>query len=128
MAAPLVVMGAQIMCPMGVAPQQLVVIPKGPPVMADGKLVATIQDMVPFVNIMPFGICNSPGNPAAVSAKAVGATAPCTPVITAPWTPGVPQVTINGTPVINATCTCMCMLASGSPITVVYPGQSTVLA
>ncbi|MBL8145411.1 MAG: DUF4280 domain-containing protein [Anaerolineae bacterium] len=125
MSAPLVVMGAQIMCPMGAAPQQLVVIPKGPPVMVEGKPVATIQDMVPFVNVLPFGICNSPSNPAAVSAKAVGATAPCTPVIVAPWSPGVPQITVGGVPVINATCTCQCTLGVG-PITVMYPGQATV--
>lgn len=126
MPAPLVVMGAQIMCPMGAAPQQLVVIPKGQPVLAGGKPVATIQDMVPFANILPFGICNSPSNPAAVSAKAVGLTVPCTPMVVAPWSPGVPQITVNGTPVINATCTCQCTLGVG-PITVVFPGQTTVM-
>jgi hypothetical protein len=126
MAAPVVVMGAQIMCPMGAAPQQLVVIPKGQPVMAGGMLVATIQDAIPFTNILPFGICNSPSNPAAVAAKAAGATAPCTPVTVA-WTPGVPTVLVNGTPIVNATCTCQCALGTG-PITVVNPGQTTVMA
>jgi hypothetical protein len=119
-------MGAQIMCPMGAAPQQLVVIPKGQPVMAGGMLVATIQDAIPFTNILPFGICNSPSNPAAVAAKAAGATAPCTPVTVA-WTPGVPTVLVNGTPIVNATCTCQCALGTG-PITVVNPGQTTVMA
>ncbi|HYO87937.1 MAG TPA: DUF4280 domain-containing protein [Candidatus Limnocylindrales bacterium] len=126
MPAPLVVMGAQIMCPMGAAPQQLVVIPKGVPVMAEGKLVATIQDAIPFTNILPFGICNSPSNPAAVTAKAAGATAPCTPVTVA-WTPGVPLVLVNGTPAVNATCTCQCALGVG-PITIVNPGTTKELA
>jgi hypothetical protein len=126
MPAPVVVMGAQIMCPMGAAPQQLVVIPKGPPVMAGGMLVATVQDAVPFANILPFGICNSPANPASVAAKAAGATAPCTPV-TVSWTPGNPQVLVNGAPVVTASSTCNCALGTG-PITVVNPGQTTVLA
>lgn len=122
MPAPLVVMGAQIMCPMGAAPQQLVAIPKGVPVMAEGKPVATIQDAVPFVNILPFGICNSPSNPAAVAAKAVGATVPCTPVTVA-WAPGSPIVLINGTPALNATSTCQCALGVG-PITIMNPGTT----
>lgn len=125
MPAPLVVNGAMIMCPMGVAPQSLIVIPKGQPVLAGGMPVATIQDAIPFTNILPFGVCNSPSNPAAVSAKAVGATAPCTPVTVA-WTPGVPQILVGGVPVVNATCTCQCALGVG-PITITSPGQTTVL-
>jgi hypothetical protein len=125
MAAPLVVMGAQIMCPMGAAPGSLVVIPKGVPVMAEGKIVATIQDAIPFSNILPFGICNSPSNPAAVAAKAAGATAPCTPVTVA-WAPGSATVLINGTPALNATSTCQCALGTG-PITISNPGTTKEL-
>lgn len=121
MPAPLVVMGAQIMCPFGASPMSLIVIPKGPPVMAEGQPVATIMDAVPFANIPPFGICNSPGNPAAVAAKAVGATAPCTPVTVA-WTPGSPTVLVNGTPAVNATCTLQCTL--GGTIMVTNPGTT----
>lgn len=125
MPAPLVVNGAMLMCPMGVAPATLIVIPKGAPVMVGGQPVATIQDAAPFVNIPPFGICNSPANPAAVSAKAAGATAPCTPVTVA-WTPGAPQVMVGGVPVVNATCTLQCALGVG-PITITNPGQATVM-
>ncbi|MFN8377738.1 MAG: DUF4280 domain-containing protein [Anaerolineae bacterium] len=127
MPAPLVVNGAMIMCPMGASPVSLIVIPKGQPVLAGSQPVATIQDMIPMTNILPFGICNSPANPAAVSAKAVGATAPCTPAVAAPWTPGVPQLLIGGVPAVNATCTCICTLSGGVPITVTNPGQTTVI-
>lgn len=130
MPAPVVVNGAMLTCPMGVAPSSLVVIPKGQPVMAGGQPVATIQDMVPFTNIMSFGMCNSPANPAGMGKPppAVPTPTACTPVISGPWTPGVPQVMVGGVPVVNATCTCICALSGGAPITVSYPGQTTVLA
>ena len=127
MPAPLVNMGASIMCPFGAAPGTLVVVPKGPPVLVENKPAATIMDHIPFVNIMPFGICNSPANPAAVAAKAVGATAPCTPVTAAPWVPGSPTVLINNFPALNATCTLMCALAGGVPITITNPGSTKTM-
>ena len=90
--------------------------------MGENKPAATIMDHIPFANIMPFGICNSPGNPAAVAAKAVGATVPCTPVTPAPWIPGSPTVLINNFPALNATSKLMCALAAGAPISIMNPG------
>ena len=90
--------------------------------MGENKPAATIMDHIPFANIMPFGICNSPGNPAAVAAKAVGATVPCTPVTPAPWIPGSPTVLINNFPALNTTSKLMCALAAGAPISIMNPG------
>lgn len=124
-----VTMGAMMLCPFGLAPSSLIVIPKGEPVMASKQLAATILDNVPIANIPPFGMCTSPANPAvaAATAAALGVLTPmpCVPVLPAPWTPGNPTVLINGTPALNNTCTCMCMW--GGVITITSPGQFTVM-
>jgi hypothetical protein len=120
----IVTMGALLQCMFGVAPTPLTVTPLGPPVTAGGAPVATIQDFKPFVNIIPFGICNSPSNPAAVSAKAAGATAPCTPTTTSPWVPGSPTVMVNNQPALNATSRLVCALGASPCISVVSPGSA----
>lgn len=124
-----VCMGATIMCSFGVAPSSLIVIPKGPPVMAGGPLAATIMDHIPIANIPPFGMCTSLANPAvaAATAAALGVLTPmpCVPVIPAPWVTGSPTVLINNYPALNNTSKCMCTWAG--VISVVYPGQATVL-
>jgi uncharacterized Zn-binding protein involved in type VI secretion len=120
-----VVATAQLMCSFGAAPSALQVVPKGPPVQAGGQMAATIQDFAPNVNIMPFGMCNTPSNPqvAAATSAAMGVLTPqpCIPVTTAPWTPGSPTVMINGAPALTNSCQCMC--AWGGVITISMPGQ-----
>ena|SRR5688500_5196155 len=125
-----VVAGATIQCPLAVPPgiSSLVVIPKGPPVMAAGPPAATIMDYAPIVNIPPFGMCMTPTNPAVATATTAASgvltPVPCLPVITAPWAPGSPTVMIGGIPALNITSKCMCMW--GGVISVVQPGQVTV--
>ena len=123
---PAAAMSAQIMCQFGAAPGVLVVVPKGAPVNLENKFAATIMDFVPMTNIMPFGICNSPMNPAAVAAKAVGATAPCIP-ITTPWTPGASKTMINNFPALTATSKCSCTWAPMG-ISIVNPGTTKEMA
>jgi hypothetical protein len=121
-----VVSTAQLTCTFGVAPSTLTVVPKGPPVQAGGQMAATIQDFAPNVNVMPFGMCQTPSNPqvAAATSAALGVLTPqpCIPVTTAPWTPGSPTVLINGAPALTAQCTLMC--AWGGVITITNPGQT----
>ena len=117
-------MGAQMMCEFGASPMPLAVIPEGAIVNATAT-AATIMECEPFVNIPPFGICNSPSNPAAVAAKAAGATAPCTPVTT-PWVPGAPTVLINGMPALTSESRCSCALGVPECISIVEPGQFSV--
>ena len=50
-----VVNGAQLMCSFGSSPSSLVVLPLNRTVV-DIQPEATIQDYIPMVNIMPFGI------------------------------------------------------------------------
>ena len=120
----LVVMGAMMMCEWGAAPMPLAVIPEGAMVVATTP-AATIMECEPFVNIPPCGICNSPMNPAAVAAKAAGATVPCTPTTT-PWVPGAPTVLINGMPALTAESRCTCALGGPESISIVEPGQVSV--
>ena len=124
---PSVAMSAQLMCMYGAAPSALMVIPKGAPVNMENKFAATIMDFVPMVNILPFGICNSPMNPAAVAAKAVGATAPCIPVTTSPWTPGASKTMVNNMPALTATSKLTCMWAPMG-ISIVSPGTTKEMA
>jgi hypothetical protein len=121
--------GALMQCSFGVAPSSLIVIPKGPPVMAGGPLAATIMDHIPLANSPPFGVCTSLANPAVASATAAAfgvlTPMPCIPVVPAPWTPGSPTVLINNFPALNNTSKCMCTWAG--VISITSPGQFTVL-
>jgi uncharacterized protein DUF4280 len=123
-----VVSGAVTMCSFGLAPSTLNVLPLNR-TMAGGPPAANIMDNIPFVNIMPFGMCISLANPtvAAATAAALGVLTPmpCVPVIPAPWVPGSPTVLIGNFPALNNTSTCMCAWAG--VIQIVFPGQVTVM-
>lgn len=123
------VMTAQLMCTMGVAPSVLQVLPVNR-VQCGKQIAATIMDMAPMANIMPFGMCMSPANPVVASATAAAmgvlTPMPCIPATTAPWTPGSPSVLLGGMPMLNNTSTCMCMWAG--MISIVTPGQFTITA
>ena len=62
-----VVEGALTLCPLGVAPTPLVVIPEG--IMVELP-AATIMNFAPLVNVPTYGMCNSPANPVVIAATA----------------------------------------------------------
>lgn len=120
----LVCNGAALQCSFGAAPGTMMVLPKN-------KVLATmpaanIMDNVPFMNIMPFGMCSSMANPAVASATAAAlgvlTPMPCTPVIPAPWLPGSPQVLIANMPALNNNSKLMC--AYGGVIQINSAGQT----
>jgi len=119
--------GATLQCSMGMAPSSLVVLPVNR-VNTGEQPDANIMDGEPLVNIMPFGMCMSPANPAVAAATtaALGVLTPmpCIPVTPAPWTPGAPTVLLAGIPTLDNTCSLMCMWAG--VIQVVSPGEFTV--
>lgn len=123
-----VCMGATLMCSFGMAPSSLTVLPTNM-TFAGGPVAATIMDNVPCLNIMPFGMCQSPSNPtvAAATAAALGVLTPmpCVPMTAAPWTPGSPTVMIGSMPALNNSSKLMC--SWGGIIQVTVPGQTTVL-
>lgn len=123
-----VVSGAALACSFGAGPGTLTVLPARR-VTAGGPPAATIQDMVPMTNISPFAMCTTPTNPqvAAATSAAWGVLTPqpCIPVTTSPWAPGSPTVLIGGVPALNNTSQCLCTW--GGVVTVVSPGQTTVM-
>lgn len=121
----LVCMGAMLQCSFGVAPSSLVVLPAN--AVLTQTPAATILDNAPMVNILPFGMCNSPANPmvAAATAAALGVLTPmpCIPVTAAPWAPGSPTVLIGNMPALNNSSKLMCNW--GGVIQINSPGQMT---
>ena len=118
--------GAMLKCSFGLAPGTLLVLP------ASGVMTAVpdanIMDSKPIVNIAPFGMCTSLGNPtvAAATAAALGVLVPmpCIPMTTAPWVPGSPTVLLGSLPALNNASKLMCM--AGGVIEICMPGQMTV--
>jgi hypothetical protein len=125
--AKLVVMGAMMQCTMGVAPSTLTVLPTNKTT-GGGPPAANIMDFAPFVNIAPFGMCQSIANPtvASATASALGVLTPmpCTPVTTSPWTPGAAKTMIGNMPALTDSSTCMCMWAG--TISIKKAGQDTI--
>jgi uncharacterized Zn-binding protein involved in type VI secretion len=125
---PLVVTGAALACPFGTAPATLTATP--PPVVSATAQVATVTDTAPGTNVPPFGMCTTPSNPAvaAATSAALGVLTPqpCLPVLTGPWAPGSPVVTVQGRPAFTAGSTCTC--AWGGVVAVTAPGQTAVTA
>ncbi len=121
-----VCMGATLKCSFGLAPSNLIVLP-------DKRVLtktpqANIMDNKPFVNIVPFGMCQSLANPTVVAATAAKlgtlTPMPCVPVIPAPWMPGSPTVLIANMPALNNTSKLLCAWAG--IIQILNPGQTTV--
>lgn len=127
--AQIVYHGATLQCSFGTTPSALVVTPEKR-VDSSGIAMATVMDFAPLKNVMPFNLCMTLTNPAVAAATAakLGAftPAPCQPVITAPWAPGSPTVTIRSQPALNNLSTCLCQW--GGVITITSPGPSKVTA
>jgi hypothetical protein len=115
-------MGAVLQCSFGMAPSNLVVLPNNL-VMAEGPPAANIMDHIPMVNILPFGMCNSPANPTVVAATAAAmgvlTPMPCVPATATPWVTGAPTVLIAGMPALDNISKCLCTW--GGMITVTNP-------
>lgn len=120
--------GAILKCAFGMVPSSLVVLPINR-MLTTNQPAANIMDHKPMVNIMPFGMCTCPGNPAvaAATAAALGVLTPqpCMPATAAPWVSGAPTVLLSNMPALNNASILQCMF--GGVITVVQPGQLTEL-
>ena len=118
--------GAMLQCTFGVAPSTLTVLPTNR-TLTSNQPAATIMDHAPMVNIMPFGMCNSPANPTVASATAAAlgvlTPMPCVPNTPAPWIIGAPTVLEGNFPTLDNTNKLMCIW--GGVIQVVVPGEFT---
>ena len=121
-----VCMGATLKCSFGAAPSAFVVLPVNRTLTQTPD--ANIMDHVPMVNIMPFGPCSAPSNPAVIAATAAAlgtpTPAPCVPATPAPWMPGAQNVLIANMPALDKNCTLNCIW--GGVIQVQNAGQTTV--
>lgn len=125
----LAVAGATCTCAFGTNPCPLQVTSQLS-AMADGKPIATIQDVQPGANIAGFGMCTSLANPtvAAATAAALGVLTPqpCTLVPAGTWIPTNPKVMAGGIPCLTNEATLVCGLGAGT-IKIASPGQSNTL-
>lgn len=114
-------------CSFGAAPTPLMVIPSN--VFISKLPTATIMDFVPFLNIIPFGVCRNLANPTVLAATiahfGILTPMPCIPIVTSPWTPVNPLVTVQNKPMLVNSAMNNCIW-SGGIITVTFPGVSLV--
>lgn len=115
-------MSAMCMCSFGVAPSTLMVLPISR-TLTSNKPAATIQDHIPFMNIMPFGMCTTPSNP--MVAAALGIPQPCIPMAMSPWIIGSPLVMIGNQPALSNSSMLMCNW--GGVINITMPGEFTTM-
>ncbi len=120
--------GGVLGCSFGMTPAPFNALP-APRVLAGGGCAGVMTDMMPVVNIPPFGLCKSLANPtvAAATAAALGALTPmpCIPVPAGPWTNTAQKLTIGGQSAITNDSKLTC--AWGGQITVQFAGQLTVM-
>ncbi len=123
------VTGATCTCAFGTAPCTLQVTSQLS-CMADGRPIATIQDMQPGTNLPTFGMCTSLANPtvAAATAAALGVLTPqpCTMVPAGTWIASNPKVLISGVPCLTSDATLVCGFGAGT-IKIMNPGQTKAI-
>lgn len=124
---PQVCSGATLMCSFGLAPATLLVLPVHQ--VSAAVPAANISDSLPLLNILPFGACSCPANPAvaAATAAALGVLTPmpCVPVTDSPWAPGSSNVMLKGMPALDANSKTTC--AWGGVIQILNPGSLKIL-
>lgn len=128
MSCPGVCAGAMLQCSFGIAPTTMNVLPMNRTIVSNMPM-ANIMDNKPFINIMPFGMCNSMANPTVVAATAAAmgvlTPMPCIPNTVAPWAPGSPTVLVGNMPALTAQSKLLCIW--GGVIQIVFPGQVSTL-
>lgn len=109
--------GALISCNQGQVPVSYLL--AGAPVAASetGCLVATVNDAVPFVNILTFGTCKI------LTDAAQGVPVPCVPATSA-WSQPSSTMKLGGAAIATVSSKCSC--AIGGSISVTAPGMTLV--
>lgn len=120
--------GAKIACSFGTGPKTMMVLPLNRVLTANTKPIANNLDIIPFLNIPPFGSCMSIANPMVIAATAAAfgvlTPQPCIPIPVSPWSPAAIKTKIGGNPVVLANSKTMCAWAGS--ISVVNPGQTKI--
>ena len=125
---PIIIQGTLLKCSFGKGPVPIMVLP-------DKKVnsmlpVAVKSDHIPFLNILPFGMCSNPANPMVIAATAAAmgvlTPVPCIPCTVQDWTGACGKVKIKGKEVINMDSRLQCLY--GGSIQAAAPMQPRVLA
>lgn len=123
----MVSMGASLKCSFGTAPSSMIVLPINKTT-STFMPCATVADIIPFANILPFAMCQSLANPTVASATAAAlgvlTPMPCIPVISAPWSPGSANTTLVNQKALTDNSTCNCTW--GGVIEVSSSGQTKI--
>lgn len=119
--------GCMMACTFGLTPAPFVALElPGKDAVLGALTVATIEEIVPILNIPPFGMCSSLANPevAAATAAALGVLTPmpCIPLIDLPWEPPSLNENYAGIPLATVTSRCACLW--GGIISVEVPDQT----
>jgi hypothetical protein len=112
-------------CSFGLTPSILKVPPDNG-LLVLGLPVASTQNHIPLVNVLPFIMCNSSQNPLVIAATAAAlgvlTPMPCIPMTQDPWTSEQTKLTLkDGAPALDASAKLNCMW--GGSISIVFPGQ-----
>ena len=122
-----VCMGAKLKCSFGAGPKNMMVLPIARVINSKIKSIAGQLDIIPILNIPPFGQCKSPINP--MNWKMAGpipvfVPSSCLPIPVAPWSPVAKKLKIGGKPAMLQTSKTMCIWLG--KITVDKPGLTNV--
>lgn len=124
---PVVVQGTILKCSFGNLPTALMVLPERK--VNSMTPVATKADHIPFVNILPFGMCSNPANPMVIAATAAAmgtpTPAPCIPCTLKEWDNPCKKVMVHGVEAINMDSCLKCVY--GGEIRVTAPIQPLVV-
>ena len=108
-------------CSCGTVPTPFIVLPING-VTTTGLPAGNALDNIPFLNIIPFGMCTTSANPTVAAAG--GSPMPCIPVTLFPWSDTATTVKIKGIPSVTQESKLQC-LWTGS-ISVEAPSQFVV--
>ena len=86
-------------------------------VLVQGMPAGKILDMIPYVNLVPTGIC------ALLTAEGGGLPVPCMPSLISPWMIGDPTVLIDGLPALDNLSFIAC--SHGGLISIMFPNNET---
>lgn len=121
--------GCMLTCSFGLTPSAFIALDlPGKPVIMGALAAATMMEIAPIENILPFGMCSSLANPevAAATAAALGVLTPmpCVPVVPDPWDPPSAILTYADLPLATIESKCLC--AWGGEIAVDAPAEFNV--